>query len=215
MGSIEYHKRELEIAKSTTDHRSILPNVLDSDKTILDIGCGIGQSFIALDCTDKTCIGMDIDEEAIAYGIEKYGNDIQYILSDAKRIPMPSNGFDLAFSRVSLPYTNIPQVVKEVKRVLKKDGRIWMTLHNWDIANEYWEEAKKSRNIKRLLHVSYILANGYCLKYFGFLFPFLNGRYESWQDIPAMKKLLTKNGFEVNVTETNEHTVIEGTLKQS
>ena len=160
---------------------------------------------------DRTCIGMDIDEEAITYGIDNFGNNIQYILSDAKKIPMPSNMFDLVFSRVSLPYTNIPKVIKEVKRVLKKDGRIWMTLHNRDIANEYWEEAKESRNLKRLIHV--ILINGYCLKYFGFLFPFLNGQYESWQDISTMENLLTKNGFDVSVSETDEHTVIEGILK--
>jgi hypothetical protein len=53
MGSIEYHLRELEIALDKNDNRKILPNVLDSDKVILDIGCGIGLSFIALDRTDR------------------------------------------------------------------------------------------------------------------------------------------------------------------
>ena len=115
MTSIEYHLQELEIALDKNDPRRILPNVLESDRVILDIGCGIGQSFIALDCTDRICIGIDIDEDALRYGIEKYGNRIQYILSDGSHIPLPSNTCDLVYSRVSFAYTNIPKAIKEIR----------------------------------------------------------------------------------------------------
>ncbi len=214
MGSIEYHLRELEIALNTNDDRRILPNLSDSEEVILDIGCGIGQTFIALNCTDRVCIGIDVDQEAITYGMKNYGNKIQFILSDAKRIPMPSNTFNLVFSRVSLPYTNIPKVIKEVKRILKKDGRVWMTLHDRNMAYKYLKESINSRlNIKRLVHVVYILMNGYILKYFGIVLPFINGRYESWQDTSAMRELLLRNGFEVKDYKVGKHRVIEGSLK--
>lgn len=214
MESINYHLKELEIALNPNDNRMVLPSLLDTDKVILDIGCGIGQTFLALNCTDRKCIGIDIDQEAIKYGIKNYGSKIQFILSDARQLPIPSNFINLVFSRVSLPYTNIPKVIKEIKRVLKKDGRVWMTLHSRKVANKYLREAIKSPlDIKRLVHVIYILVNGYFLKYFGIVFPFFNGGYESWQDTSAMKKMLLSNGFEVKVHRDRNHTVIEGFLK--
>ncbi len=212
MRTIDYHLNELEISLDRNDSRRVLPDILDSDQMILDIGCGIGQSFVALNCTDRTCIGIDIDEDAIRYGIENYGSKIQFILSDAAHIPLPSKTFNLVYSRVSLPYTNIPQVIREIRRVLRGNGRVWMTLHGKSMADKYLKEAISSRNIKQLIHVIYILINGYLLKYFGFVLPFITGRYESWQDTSAMEKLLTRNGFKVHVHEVGRHTVIEGRL---
>jgi ubiquinone/menaquinone biosynthesis C-methylase UbiE len=214
MRSIEYHLKELEIARNKNDARHVLPHLLDSDKFILDIGCGIGQSFIALDCPDRICIGIDVDEEAIRYGVGAYGSEIQFILCDAKHIPLPSNVFDLVFSRVSLPYTNIPGVIREVRRVLRKGGRVWMTLHGKEMVIKYLEAAISSRNVKRLIHVIYILINGYSLKYLGLVFPFVNGRFESWQDPSAMQKLLARHGFQAKVYKVGGHTVLEGRLVQ-
>ena len=89
-----------------------------------------------------------------------------------------------------------------------------MTLHSKNIANGYLKEALRLRSIKRLLHVIYILFNGYLLKYFGFVIPFINGRIESWQDTSAMKSLLIRNGFKVDVHNVGWHTVIQGTLSE-
>lgn len=212
MDSIEYHLKELGIALDKDDDRRVLPTILDTDRAILDIGCGIGQSFLAMDCSDRICSGIDIDEDALRYGIDNYGKKIQFILADASHIPLPSKAFDLVFSRVSLPYTNIPKVIREIRRVLRKGGRVWMILHGRDMAARYLAEALRSRGIKRLIHVIYILLNGYLLKYLGIVLPYPNGRYESWQDTTAMTKLLGRNGFEVNVREVSRHTVIEGRL---
>ena len=210
MGSLDYHLKELGIALDRNDERRILPTVLDSDKVILDIGCGIGQTFIALDWADRTCVGLDVDKEAIRFGSKNYGSKIQFILSDAQYIPLPASTFDLVYGRVSLPYTNIPKVIREIRRVLRSDGRVWMTLHSRDRAVLYLKEAIRSRNIKRLMHVTYILINGYLLKYFGIVLRFLDGSYESWQDLSAMKKLLVRSGFKAEVHEAGRHTVIEG-----
>lgn len=212
-GNIQYHLKELEIALDKNDDRMVLPTLLSSDKVIVDIGCGIGQTFLALNCTDKTCIGIDIDHEAISYGNKNYGGSITFIQSDATKTPLPSNSIDLVFSRFSLPYTNIPKVVKEAKRILTTKGRIWITLHDKGMALKYLHEAlEKPTNIKRLAHVMYILLNGYVFKYFGFLFPYINGRYESWQDTAAVRKLLLRNGFKVSEKKSGCHLIIEGIL---
>jgi ubiquinone/menaquinone biosynthesis C-methylase UbiE len=214
LSCIEYHLKELAIASDNTDELMILPELLDSDEVILDLGCGIGQTLIALRCKDRICIGIDVEPEAIRYGIAHYGNDIQFILSDADHIPIPDDTLDLVYSRVALPYTNIPKVIKEVKRSLKVDGRIWMTLHSKAVVSQYVKDAvQQPFNIKRWVHLFYILTNGYCFKWFGQVFPFLNGRYESWQDPIAMEKLLKHHGFEVKSNQSQHHTIIEGVLK--
>jgi SAM-dependent methyltransferase len=210
--SIEYHLKELEIALDRNDSRRILPSIDGSDRAILDIGCGIGQTFIALGCTGRACVGLDVDDEAIRYGMENYGANISYILADAGRMPLPSRVFDLVFSRVSIPYTNVPKVIREIGRVLREDGRVWMTLHGREKVIGYLGEAIRARSIKRSIHVTYILFNGYLLKYFGFVLPFVDGRYESWQDPSAMRRLLLRNGFDVTVGAMGGHTIVEGRL---
>jgi len=212
MGRIEYHQEELKIALDRGDERRVLPEILNSDRVILDIGCGIGQSFMALDTTNRICIGLDVDEDAVRYGIEHHGHKVQFILADAAHIPLPSNTLNLVFSRVSLPYTNIPKVVKEIRRVLQSDGRVWMTLHGKQMTDRQLREALRAGNMKQLVRAIYTLANGYLLKHLGIVVPFITGRFESWQDISAMKSLLIKNGFEVDVFETGGHTVVQGKL---
>jgi len=214
MSSIDYHLAELEIALSKSDPRRILPDIHESEKAILDIGCGVGQSFLALECTNRICVGLDVDEEAIKYGMENYGRQIQFVLADAQRLPFPAESFDFVFARVSLPYTNVPRVIREARRVLRRDGRVWLSLHTQDRALRYLREAAAASNVKQLIHGSYVLLNGYLLKYFGKTLPFVNGRYESWQDAVAMKALLRKCGFEAADHKIGLHTVVEGRLNR-
>ena len=68
MGSVEYHLEELDIALDASDDRRILPTLLEH--AVMDIGCGIGQTFIAMDCLGKICVGIDVDEDAIRSGIK-------------------------------------------------------------------------------------------------------------------------------------------------
>lgn len=213
MGSLEYHLNELEIAKDEGNSKRIMPEILPTDKIILDIGCGIGQTFVALECTDRICIGLDVDEEAIKYGLEHFGDKIQFLLSDSNQIPIPSDCVDLIFSRVSLPYTNIPVVVKEMSRLLRKDGRVWMTFTSKAQIKEKLKRVFKEGNVIDFLHKTYVLLNGYVLKYFGFCIPFINGKYETWQDVDAMSKLLLKNSIVPEIRNFGEHIALNGIKK--
>jgi ubiquinone/menaquinone biosynthesis C-methylase UbiE len=212
MSSIGYHLSELEIAKSPNDPRCILPEILEKETRILDIGCGIGQSFVSLALNGRTCVGLDIDEEALKYGIQNFGADVFFVLAAAEKIPFPSQSFDLVFSRVSLPYSNIPKALREIRRVLRKGGRVWMTLHGRDMAKHYLAEAIAARDAKRLIHVLYIILNGYLLKQFGFVVPFLTGQYESWQEPKSMVRMLSENGFAAQIRREGHHFVVEGVL---
>lgn len=213
MSSIDYHLSELEIAKDISNKNRNLPVILPTDKVVMDIGCGIGQTFLALDCMDRACIGIDVDNEAIEYGVEHYGDRIKYLIADATDIPCPSDSVDFIFSRVAMPYTNIPVVIKEIKRLLNDNGRIWMTFHSKELVKSWLKEAIKERNFKDVIHKSYVLLNGYLLAYFGFCIPFITGKYESWQGIKSIIILLDKNGIEAYETKNGSQLIIEGHIK--
>ncbi|MCP5382432.1 MAG: class I SAM-dependent methyltransferase [Kordiimonadaceae bacterium] len=213
MSSIDYHLEELEIAINSERKEHILPEILQNYHVILDIGCGIGQSFIALNCLDRKCIGIDIDEEAISYGISNYGDKIDYRVSDSLTLPCQDDSVDFVFSRAAIPYTNIPKVLLEIKRVLKPNGHIWLSIFDKNYSKRKLRQAIKNKNIKEAIHKLYILFNGYLFKYFGFLIPFINGTYESWQDPDAMLKILSKNGFEAETQLQNGHLIILGKLQ--
>ena len=61
----------------------------------------------------------------------------------------------MVITRVSLPYTNINTSLMKVRRVLRKGGKLWMTLHPFSIP---WTQAKSS-NYKGWIFFAYILLN--------------------------------------------------------
>lgn len=212
MSTVDYHLKELNIALDAEDPRRALPELGAGDQVVLDIGCGIGQSLLALQNPHCRRIGIDVDHEAIRYGRDVFGHELELHVAPAERLPVADQSCDLVFSRVALPYTHIPRALREMRRVLKPGGRVWITLHNRSVAGEYWHGALETLNLKRLLHVLYILLNGYMLKYLGLLLPFVNGHYESWQDIETMTRLLEQLHFEVRSEQRGRHTIVEATL---
>lgn len=212
--TIEYHLAELAVATDASRPERVLPALTESDRVILDVGCGIGQSFVALGCLDRTCIGVDIDEEAIAYGRSRFGDRIQYVVAEATDLPVASGTVDLLISRVTLPYTNIPRALEEARRVLRDGGRIWLTLHSREMVLEWLGQTVRDRAPRASLQRVYTLLNGYALKHLGLVFPFLNGAYESWQDVPATLQLLAKYGFDARELDAGKHCLVMGQLSR-
>lgn len=209
---VEDHLQDLDdaLAKGATEH--VLPEILPSDETIIDIGCGIGQSFLVLQCTDRNCIGVEVHGASVEYGREKFGDKITFHHTDASEIPEPDGSVDLIYACVSIPYTNIPDVIDEMKRLLKNGGRVWMTLHSKDYANEQLRIAIGRKSIIDFIHKFYLMFNGYLFKWFGVLIPWVNGDYESWQDADYMVKLLNRNGFDAQKSYQKDHLIISGQL---
>lgn len=213
MDTIAYHLKELEIALDEANKNRILPDIRESDQRILDIGCGIGQSFIALACRDRECIGLDIDEDALDYGRANYGDLVEFLHGDASKIPLNSDSIDLVFSRVALPYSNIPVALKEIRRCLKVGGRVWMTLHPKKMIRKDLSRAVRSGNLWNIIFNTYKMINGHLLGMLGLNIPFLNGNYESWQDEEGMVAILNDLGFEITMIDASQHLLIEAQLK--
>lgn len=212
MSAIDYHLEELAIAKNPQDNRHVLPALVDADRVIVDVGCGIGQTFVALDCLDRTCIGVDIDREAIEYGKSRFGESIDFHVADAVDLPLDSNIADLVIARVSLPYVDIPNAVREIRRVLRPGGRVWLTMHPRQMCVSRLRESLYALKIRDAVFTTYVLANGYLLKLTHRLIPFLNGKYESWQSSATMRRILIKNGFEAGDVKISENGEVEAKL---
>ena len=96
---------------------------LDSNSSILDIGCGKGFMLYDLKKLIKSDFlkGIDISQYAIDNSLE----DIKPFLSvaDAKKIPFPDNSFDVVISINTihnLDKSDCAKALKEISRVTKK-----------------------------------------------------------------------------------------------
>lgn len=209
MGNIDEHLMELAIARTPRDPRWALPELRSTDSRVLDVGCGVGQALVALGCTDRRSVGMDIDESAIRYGIGHFGGQIQYVLADARRIPMPSETFDLVFCRSALAYMQVIPALREMRRVLRPGGRLWVTLHTRPMATTALRAALRARSPRRTLHALYVLFNGYLLRWLGTTLPYLTGRRESWQSPDHLARRLHRWGLRTRVTQVGPSVVLE------
>lgn len=205
---IRYHLRKLKIARNSKDPKHVMPCFSGNDQIILDVGCGICQTFAASSLENsKLLVGIDIDIdidfESLLYGQGQF-DYIHFINGSGDCLPFKSNPFDFIVSRVSLPYINIPKSLMEINRVLKKDGRIWFTLHPFSMILKQLKSSLLDFRIKQVISHIYVIANGIVLHFLGRLFipPVYNkykSRYESFQTELGITKALKNAGFR-NIT---------------
>ena len=192
----EYHLRELSIVENSSDPRRNLPKGVVAGWRVLDVGCGIGQSLMASEFLDCERHGIDIDADAIAAGSEMFP-ELYLRAAQAENIPHNDQSFDLVFSRVAIPYTNIPRALREIFRVVKPGGRVWISLHPWSMEKEEIVKAIKTRSAKRLIDRIYVMINSMCLAIATRCFarPW-SGKFESFQLPSRMQHLVRRTGFE-------------------
>ena len=211
--TIRYHLGELELASNPDDPRSIAP-VFDSEhKVILDIGCGIGQTFVAAGIAEddsRLLIGIDNEIEPLLYGREEFTN-VKFINALAGQLPIESGSVDMVVSRVTIPYTNIPVTFQEINRVLKPGGEIWMTLHSTRVLLNPLLKSFRAVSARGVLSRSFFLFNGFLLHCFGILLPLPgSGAYESFQTNSGIRRLLKKNNFDQIVIKRDTHFLVTG-----
>jgi len=212
----EYHLEELKAAQDAGDIRRINPSFEEHHKTILDIGCGIGQTFVATGIhndPERKLFALDIDIEQLVYGRQHYAN-ITFINSSGDNLPIARDSIDLVCSRVSLPYVHIPSAISEISRVLKTGGEVWLTLHPFDMTLQHLRQSLKEFRYKDVIFRSYVIFNGFLLHCFGRLMRFpVKGIYESCQSEKAMRSLLEQENFENIEISRDGHFLIKAVKK--
>lgn len=105
----------------------------ESNKSILDLGCGDGIADSVI--FDKPIYGLDNNAIAVKEA-EKSGVYKKVFLADAGNIPLPDNCLDLVLSNCSLEHMeNLDSVLKEISRILVKDGLFIFTTPSHNFKN--------------------------------------------------------------------------------
>lgn len=100
-------------------------------ESILDVGCGTGTFVIEAKSQypNNRIVGVDVDENILKIAKKKLAKNnltVELIQSGAEKLPFESQSFNVIVSSLTLHHlpTDIKkQALKEIYRVLKKDGR--------------------------------------------------------------------------------------------
>lgn len=201
-GPRNYHLEELRIALDRSDPQHILPPPLPSSMTLLDIGCGAGQTLIAA-YEGRETFGIDSDFGALEIG-KTLSDRIPFTCGKAEALPFASGCFDVVIARVSLPYTHIIRSLREIRRVLRPNGFVWMTLQPFGVP---WR-LTKVLSVKRWIFFVYIVVNSLTFHLFGLIFRFPGRGYESFQTQRGIRRALLRTGFSDVTVSQGQHFVV-------
>ena len=113
----------------------------------LDLGCGIGRHAILFGKNDFDVSCFDISEEAIHRTKEWAESELlkfKYAIGDMLNLPYKDEEFECIYCYNVISHTDtegVKKVLKEIKRVLKKDGECYLTLcskDTWGFKQEDW-----------------------------------------------------------------------------
>lgn len=102
---------------------------LDSLNNFLDIGAGKGQILKWLSNKGKKCTGIGLEIDSYGANLKELKNkyDIEVVESGVEKMPFPDQSFDgIVMSHVLEHCPNIGLALREVKRVLKDDGWLFI-----------------------------------------------------------------------------------------
>ncbi len=124
----------------------ILEEFVDSQNTVVDIGCGNGRLYQLLAEKQVTYIGIDQSEQLLKIAREKFPAG-RFLLREMTNTLLPENIADVvfcvaAFHHLSTESSRI-KTLQEMKRIVKPGGAIVML--NWNLYNN-WAREKYTSN---------------------------------------------------------------------
>jgi ubiquinone/menaquinone biosynthesis C-methylase UbiE len=171
----------------SSEYWKLSDNLLDrllikKGDNVLDLYCGTGYITERIaEITKKTVIGVDISQGMLKIAKEKRKTNCKYINSEVLDYlkNQDSNSFDIITCGWGLGYSNPPHVLKEIKRILKQNGKIGI------IENTYFSipELQKAALLTIAENPEFLD------KYIQFRFPL---------SISGLKLKLILNGFKIN-----------------
>lgn len=100
---------------------------------ILDVGCADGTAtrFILEQSKAELVIGVDVLQSSVDYAKKRFkSKKMRFLVAEAEKLPFKNNEFDGVFCLDSIEHFFEPgKVMREIKRVLKKDGYLVILVH--------------------------------------------------------------------------------------
>jgi len=170
----------------------VVPGGLDR---VLDIGCGNGDA-LGRAGSDFLAVGIDIDHDVLRLGAALFPQH-RLCGATAEALPFKDGSFDAVLSRVALPLMNIPPVLAEIARVVRRGGEVWLAFHRFSYVRSELRQSLRARNLARTVFLAYVTVNGLVFHLMGRTFRFpLNPRYqESFQTERGVRRALARAGF--------------------
>lgn len=122
----------------------VLESFLAPNDRVLEIGFGEGYGTNMISQFVDSVVGLDVNEEAVNYAAEQYASvSCTFKIFDGERIPFKDKKFDAVVSYQVIEHIeNDKNYLKEILRVLKKGGTLYLTtpnrLHRLDPDQEPW-----------------------------------------------------------------------------
>lgn len=136
-GVAGWYDKHLEGDSDTYQAQVILPNLtrllsLSGKETVLDLACGQGFFARALAKDTKQMVGADLSPSLIAIAKEHTEVAVSYHISNAMNLRFAKDAsFDIVYCVLALQnIERIAETLKEVRRVLKPDGRFIFVLNH-------------------------------------------------------------------------------------
>ena len=134
-----WHRKKFEEISKFIPHKTV---------KVLDLGCGPGSFFYVLREKNKKAIlyGIDVSKKQIDFA-SKLVKSASFCASDAIKIPFKDDTFDYVTLIEVIEHLNKNierNIFNEIKRVLKKNGKIIITTPNyqslWPIIELFWNK---------------------------------------------------------------------------
>ena len=97
-------------------------------KIVLDYGCGVGSVTEKIAKLNPLKLyGIDISDVSINKAVKSakdQGLNVNYLVDNCESTKFESNTFDLIFGSGILHHLNLQIAIKEINRILKKDGEM-------------------------------------------------------------------------------------------
>jgi SAM-dependent methyltransferase len=202
--AIMEHLHELYIVHEPEHPYRQIPPFDARGRDILDIGCGIGQTLVAPELAGaRSYHGVDVNAEAIEYGLERFPH-LRLQHAPAESLPYADGSFDLVYSRVAIPYTDIPRALAEARRVLRHGGQLWISLHGWEMERR---NLRRVTSLKKALFRCYVWTNSLWFNLTGRTFKHpLHGRTTCLQTRSGITRALKRAGFHgIELAEEGPH----------
>lgn len=123
---------------------------------VLSVGCGPGVILNAVSALHPSIqgTGIDISAERIQEARQRNRSNprVEFVRGDAQAMQLPSNAFDLVYSRMLLQYLpEKPRAVAEMVRVCRPGGTVFLQDLDGQLLWHYPEDPVMQRAVERVM----------------------------------------------------------------
>lgn len=141
------------------------PDDLLAGKDVLDLGCSFGRWLWHFQKKARTAIGLEKQKEYIALGrvlAEREGIPCPQIIpgsAEALSDHVPDNSVDVVFTRLVLNHIFVIKTLKQVNKVLRPGGILWIQAYTWEDAFDQYRQAGKDGHLRGKIFGAFGIAN--------------------------------------------------------